>query len=200
MTNEEMAVAVKAGQADILTLWAQVRRFAMKKALRMERAVGVRGGVTSEDLLQSGFLALMDTLERWDTESGYTFISYFSTCLKTAFSACCGMRSTKQDQDPLRGCVSLNRPAIPDDPNSETLGDLVPDPAAEFAIEDIAERDRLDRLRAVIKDALAQLPEEQQAAIRDRYWYDKPVDHKTLQAALRRLRHPSISRVLMGIW
>lgn len=200
MNNEELATAVQTGQADILVLWGQVRRFAVQKALRTEQSFGVRGGVTVDDLVQAAFLALMDALERWKPDCGYAFLSYYGTCLKTAFMACCGMRSKKQDQDPLRGCISLDQPANPDDPDSDTLGNLQPDPEAELAIEAVAERDRLDKLRAGVEEALAQLPEDQQAAVRARYWYDcPPADPKALRSAMKNLRRPRISLKLLRL-
>ena len=110
--------------------------------------------------------------------------------MKKAFWECCGIRSKKQDQDPLRGCVSLDQPAISDDPDAGTLGDLQPDPAA---MEDID-------LRVTMEWAISQLPMEQQAAILEKFWYgQQPTDPKLLQAALKNLRHPSISRILRAI-
>lgn len=190
MTNEELAVLVQAGQADVLALWKQVRRFAIQRARRMERAVGVRGGVTVEDLTQEGFLALLDALERWKPECEHTFITYFGTSLKKAFWECCGMRSEKQNRDPLRDCISLDQPANPDDPDSGTLGDLQPDPAAMVDID----------LRVTMEWAISQLPVAHQAVIREKFWYGRqPADTKLLQAALKNLRHPSISRTLRTI-
>lgn len=53
MTNEELAEAIQAGDTgQLLQLWGQVRRFAVKQARRWCRALGDRAGVTQEDLTQ----------------------------------------------------------------------------------------------------------------------------------------------------
>ena len=69
MSNEELAVVIRAGKRDrLMELWGQVRRFALQQARRW--AYLGRGGVTLEDLEQSAFLALLDALESWRAEAG----------------------------------------------------------------------------------------------------------------------------------
>lgn len=64
----------------------------------------------------------------------------------------------------------------------------------------VEERDRLDRLRALVAELLSELPEDQRAAVVGRYWHDQPVDPAAHAAALRQLRHPSRSRRLLAFW
>ena len=64
--------------------------------------------------------------------------------------------------------------------------------AAEAVIEGAA-------LRLTVQAILEELPEDQQAALRQRYWLDIPLDEagrKAHDAALRALRHPSRSKDL----
>ena len=70
MDTNQIAAAVKSGQADVMTLWEAVRRFTHDRAYRWERALGSRCGVTVDDLTQTGFLALLDALETWKPEAG----------------------------------------------------------------------------------------------------------------------------------
>ena len=54
--TSEIAAAVQAGKADILSLWAAVERFAWQQALRWARAMEGRAGVEESDLLQVAFI------------------------------------------------------------------------------------------------------------------------------------------------
>ena len=197
MTNEELAVLIQNGERDrLLELWGQVERFACGRAIRWERALGSRAGVTVEDLIQAAFLALLDALERWDSEREVTFLTYFKICLKGAFSVACGVRTAKTAQDPLHSAVSLDMPADPSIQNGETLGDLQPDPAAEAEIEAIDERDRLEKLHEALERALETLPPDRAEAVRDRLYRGKNFNQRAYTAAIRSLRHPNVSRKL----
>lgn len=72
--TSEIAAAVQAGEADILSLWAAVERFAWQQSLRWARAMEGRAGVEESDLLQVAFIALMDTLPTWDADKGENFL------------------------------------------------------------------------------------------------------------------------------
>ena len=208
-TNEELAVEIRSGDRDkLLELWYQVERFIWKKARRRHMLSDGLGGVEPEDLYQSGYIALVAAVDSYDPDGGRSFIGWLALALKTSFSEAGGYRSRKQARDPLHRSASLNAP-VGDDPDGSALWELQSDPAAEFEIEAVVEQDRQDRLRAVLEDALAQLPEDQQAAIRRRYYSRDQVplsgperdrDAAAYKAALRALRHPSRSRLLMEYW
>ena len=60
MSNEELAAAIKAGNTDLYSdLWNQVQRFVVWKARQRYVLTNGVGGVEVEDLVQSGFLALV---------------------------------------------------------------------------------------------------------------------------------------------
>ena len=63
MDTNQIAAAVQVGQADIMTLWAAVRRFAYRQGNRWHLALGNRAGMEPEDFEQVAFLALLDALE-----------------------------------------------------------------------------------------------------------------------------------------
>lgn len=197
LSNEELAALVQAGDRDkLLELWEQVERFAYGRAIRWERALGSRAGVTIEDLMQAAFLALLDALERWDPTRGAAFTTYFWTSLKGAFSVVCGTRTARMRKDPLYSAVSLDMPADPSNPDVGTLGDLQPDPAAEAEIEAVEERDRLKKLHEALERALDALPPDRADAVRGRLYRGQKVDQRAYTAAIRSLRHPNISRKL----
>lgn len=199
MTNEELAVMVQSGDRDaLLVLWEQVRRLVWKYANRW--AVYGGNGVEAEDLLQAGFIAVLRAVETFDSSSGAKFTTYLYPVLKTEFVAATGQRTRKQQMDPLQSAASLDTPLL-DDENGDTFGDLVPDPAAEAAFEAVDEADRLEHLRAVLKEAIAQLAPSHQDVICRRYYMHEPLlsaaDRVKLNKALTRLRHPTVSRRLL---
>lgn len=191
MDTNQIAAAVKGGQADVLTLWAAVRRFAYRQGNRWYLALGSRAGMEPEDFQQAAFLALLDALEGWEPGAG-AFLTWYGLQLKAAFTAATGRRTSKRD--PLQSCASLETPIAEGD--ALTLGDVLPDPAAEQAIADIAERDRRQRLRRALYLALQTLPEAQRRAVVGRYLYGRKTDARACSAGLRALRHPRISREL----
>lgn len=84
MTNEELALQIRAGERGRITeLWARVRRFALWRARRWA-AFG--RGVTVDDLEQEAFIALLDALERWREADG-PLLSVYALRLKAAFTA-----------------------------------------------------------------------------------------------------------------
>lgn len=209
MTNEELAVLIKAGKRDYLPqLWEGVRRFVWKQAARWAGAVGSSSGVTFEDLLQAGYLAMVDAVERFDPERGTSFLTIMGYTLKTEFTLAAGLRTMKDRKDPLRRSVSLDAP-VNDEEDGDTLGDFIPDPQAYWAFEAVED---MERNKAVEK-ALQRLTERQRAVIRCRYWQEL-TQEQTAKAlgissstvahdenkALRILRHPVNSRGLKWYW
>ena len=199
MDTNQIAAAVKSGQADVMTLWEAVRRFTHDRAYRWERALGSRCGVTIDDLTQTGFLALLDALETWKPEAG-AFLTWYGLRLKAAFSEATGQRTQRDKRDPLQNCTSLDMPVAESEGDALTLADTLPDPEAEQAIADIAERDRRQRLRRALYLALQTLPEAQRRAVAGRYLYGRKTDTRACSAGLRALRHPRISRELRAYY
>ena len=186
--TNEVALKVRAGNASCMELWEAVRPFALKEANRWLRSLNGRRGVEIEDLAQVAFLAVLDTLERWKPELG-AFSTLYGYRLKDALSTACGYRTRRDLNDPLNGYIALDSPLTDD--SELTLADTIPDPAA-----DIEEQCAANDLRAAVADALTRLPENERAAIVSEFWHDQQGEAKARAAALRHLRHPSISKAL----
>ena len=140
MTNEELARQIQQGERGlILSLWEQVRRFALQQARRW--AYLGRGGVTMEDLEQAAFLALLDALEGWKEEEGQ-FLTWYGLRLKSVFAEATGQRTQRDRKDPLDRALSLEAP-VGDEDDTLTLADVIPDPQAEAAMERIGVWDAL---------------------------------------------------------
>lgn len=186
-STDIIAAAVQQGHGDVLELWQAVRRFALKQAYRWSKAMGERGGVTLDDLQQTAFIALLDALDGWKADKG-SFIGWYALRLKTSFSEVCGLRTERDKRDPLNNFpLAIDTPL--DDESDLTLADVIPDPLAEKTFDDLS-------LKIAIENALAALPLTDRRAITDEFWCGRRADTKARSAALRHLRHPSVSREL----
>lgn len=193
MSNEELAARIQAGdRAQLMELWFSVQRLVLKYAGRWAAACR---GVEVEDLMQEGFAAMLRAVESFDCSAGAKFTTWLGLHLKGAFTEATGQRTQRQKQDPLYVAVSLDAPVYGGD-EATHLGDLLSDPSAEAAMLAVEERDRSDRLRALVAELLSELPENQRKAVVGRYWLGQSVDPIAHAAALRQLRHPSRSKRL----
>lgn len=196
MTNEEVAMLAQSGnEKSVLLLWERVKYFAKKQAGRWIAAWDGIGGIVLDDLMQCAFLALLDALDSWKPTGG-SFIGWYALRLKTAFTVAYGQRTQRDRLDPLQTALSMDAPLTDDGEHLFTLSDVIEDPAAEAAIQNVEEQDRLHHLHEIMLEALATLPEDQRDAIVQRYYMDGKADSKAHNAALRALRHPSISGAL----
>lgn len=188
--NEELVRDIRAGdRGKLILLWENVRRLVWQQARRWDGL----GGFELEDLVQAGFIATLEAVRTFDPEAG-AFSTWLYQHIRREFNEATGQHTQRQKRDPLQTAASLDAPL---DEESETeLWELIPDPAAEAAFLEVAERDRIERIRAVLGEALAELPEEQRRAVVGKYYCGRSVDSKAHAAALRRLRNPSWSRRL----
>ena len=185
MSNEELVQRIQAGERDrLMDLWAQVRGLVYDMARRRIWVTDGLGGVTLDDLMQAGFLGFLEATETYKQDKGTLFSTWLVYHIKREFNQAQGRR-----RNPLDRAVSLETPLTDREDDPITLEDTLPDPEAEEAVEEVGQWDGLYR-------ALETLPEAQRAAVRRRYWQEQQVDRKLLHAALRALRHPSVSRSL----
>ena len=187
-----IAAAVQNGELDVLTLWAAVRGYAYRKARRWAAALEHRSGQDIEDLMQEAFLAMLRAVGLWEQYKGMGFIGVYELTLRDGFSRACGCRTKREAEDPLRSSVSLDAPVGEDGEEAGTLVSLVPDESAVRPFLGIEQQELADS----VQQALQGLPENLREAMIDAFWYDKPVDAKLRTAALKALRHPTISRTL----
>ncbi len=198
MSNEELAVLIQDGDnARILELWQQCNAFVWKQARREMFRLDGRRGVDVNDLVQSGFLAMLDAAKSFDANAGFAFMTWLGFKIKTAFQEATGCRTKRQMMEPIDNAISLETP-LTDEENGDVLGDLIIDTAAELAFDEIAENDRLRRLHDALEEALSTVPPEQADALRMKYFAGCSADARACQKGLRALRHPNISKELRG--
>lgn len=162
----ELAARVKDREPGaMLELWEAVRRFVEMKARGRARA-GSR--VPLDDLIQVGFLAVLDAAERYDNgKENAAFLSLLDFCLREQWAEEAGTRSTKRDA--LQYADSLDASAVSGEEDSVTAADLVVDESAALAFMGIEYRDFLDYCRRMIGAALDTLPEKWAALLRLHY-------------------------------
>ncbi len=212
MSNEELVALIQSGERDrLLELWVQVERFVWQQAKRWDTALQGLGGVVEDDLHQAGYIAMLQAVETYREDKGKGFVGWFDYYLKKVFAEAYGLRTTRQRQDPLRTAIRFE--AAIDDLDGITVGDSIPDPAAEHEIAAIAERDREQRLHAALEKAMATLTEAEREILRARYFHLRTLEdiasergisrervRQTEAKALRTLRHPANSRELRRHW
>lgn len=187
-----IAAAVQNGELDVLTLWAAVRGYAYRKARRWAAALEHRSGQDIEDLMQEAFLAMLRAVRLWRPDGGTGFIGIYELTLRTAFADVCGLRTMRDRNDPLQTAVSLDTPVGEDGEGTNTLVDFVQDEQAEDRLLEI-ER---EELAEAVQAALQQLPDELREALTDTFWFDKPLDARLRNTALKALRTPTVCQTL----
>ena len=168
MTNEELVERVKNGESwATLELWNAVKYFVKNRArLYLIRSCHY-SKVEFEDLIQVGFIAMLDAVEKYDPERGGTFIGSLSYALQTRFAEEGGHRSSKRDALMLSG--STDESIKVDDPEGDTIGDLIEDPEWEYAFCLVDYRDYVFYVRNLIYAALQSLAPRQREYIEKYY-------------------------------
>lgn len=169
MTNEELVFAIKGGDTGRMPqLWEQVRRFVAMKAKQYYYTSNelVRRRTTEEDLIQSGYFALLKAIEYFKLETTYSFISFLNMTLKTAFATEAGLRGGAAAKD---APLSLN--AELDDESDSQLMDVIADINAADTEETAVESVYTEELHAVLEKALANTTDLQERVLRSLYYF-----------------------------
>jgi RNA polymerase sigma factor (sigma-70 family) len=201
MTNEELAIQIQNGQKDLLhNLWEQVERFVSQQAGIRARQLDGYGGVSYDDLYQSGFLALVEAVQSYDQEKGMSFVGWLAFHLKNAFRDATGYQT-----DAIHRAKSIDAPL--NDEDDMTLAHTIPDPTDSH--EATEERIYREQLRNELEKALGMIPEDCADTIRRQYFQSQTLKQIGEQdgistsavrqkagTGLRKLRNPKISRGL----
>lgn len=134
-----------------------------------------------EDLLQCGYLAVVDAYEHYNPEKG-GFTTILGFYLKKHFHNWCASLSgwtTHQYREAAQNNVrveSLNRIVYSDDAGSDgiELGDLIPDPDDHFA--ELVDRLYIESLHGKLDKLLNRIKPQEAEVIRLRYYKEKSVE------------------------
>ena len=164
---DRLAIEAKTDPAIMPALWEAVERFIKWQSRQRFQLVGSLGGCEVDDLIQSGYIALVEAVQGFDPEKeNASFLSLLALRLKTAFNEAAGIRSTRRDA--LLYAGSLDRPISEEEPEGEALIDLQGAPDAGFE----ATEDRIftEDLHRALEMALDALPAKKREIIKARYY------------------------------
>lgn len=125
-------------------------------------------GITVDDLIQSGFIALYEAVYAYDPQrEDAAFKALLQCYLHKQFRLTIG-RTDRQLRDPLNHCKRLEEPIDSTDPGGLLLEDVIPDDNNGFeAVEDEVYR---NQLHDALEDAIDMLPKGEAACLRSQYW------------------------------
>ena len=202
MTNEDLVEKIQQGERDLLPqLWEQVERFVAKVAVRWAKAVepdNIPEAIEfSEELIHTGYIAVVEAAEAYSPEQDVTFVHFLSFYLKKYFAPECAARAgmstgvyhraytarqkkkqgqelNGQEQKMIKFCFPTSLNALVGNGGSgdkqDELGDFIPDPADDYA--DAEERIFQQQLHEALEAALVQLTENGEKVIRLRYYQE----------------------------
>ena len=208
MSNEEIVLSIQKGNtAELERLWEAVRGLAAWKAKQMLTVLEGKRGVTLDDFMQEGFLALVDAVQTFDPASGAKFSTWFLIHLKKQFWELLGLRTEKQSKDPINTDFSLDAPI--GDEDGDIWIEIIADPHGQDAMIDAENLLWQEQLRATVSMVTQDLPEDQQEILYRRFWLgqtyaeagdgDAGIARNAESKALRRLRRPDKSKHLRPI-
>lgn len=173
--NEELVLAIQSGANDrILELWEQVSGLVKWHANRVFSAMELQGncrGLEFDDLLQTGFIAMLEAVDTFKPESG-TFSTWLTFHIHSAFAEVSDYRTKCRRNDPINSALSLDTP-LSDDSESATMYEIIPDSAAVAALEAVEERIYQEQLHETLEDVLSELPEKRSKVLRLRYYQNQ---------------------------
>ncbi len=179
MSNEELVQLIQAGATERMgELWEQVKGLVAWKARHIMTALDLRGnpcGVELEDLIQSGYLALVEAVETYDPAAG-AFSTWLMYYLRRVFAEATRYRTRREQNEPLNNCLSLETP-LSDDADSDTIMDVVADPGGLKGQESVEEAEFRKELHEALEVALQAIPGNYRDVLRLRYFENMTLEN-----------------------
>ena len=203
MSNEELVAAIQAGATERMgELWEQVEKLVKWKANRIITALSLKNnpcGVELEDLMQSGYIAVVAAANTYNADSG-KFSTWLMFHLQKEFAGITGYRTKQGRHDPLNlpyGMVAeLDKP-MTDGANSDPLSEIIPDQYAAATMEAVEERLYREQLHKALEQAMAEIPANRAEVLRQRYFEGKTLaevgeSRGTTPEYIRQIEHYAI--------
>ena len=165
---DALAEAAKTDPEIMPALWEAVERFIKLQAKKRYTLIGGNfGGCEVEDLVQSGYIALVDAVEDYEPGRG-SFITILGLHLKTAFAEAAGIRSAKRDALLYAESLDVALNKNDEEPDAERIV-FLPDPAAEAAFQDAEDRVFTEELNKALRRAIDALSPRKREIIKQKY-------------------------------
>lgn len=144
--------------------------------------------------MQSCFLTLSRAVDQYRPEKGYQFTSYLTKQVLTVIHEQFGTRNGKKQIFPISGDTPIS------EDNENTILEQIPDGSATLAFESAEDTCFQEQLHNALEECLKTLPDDQEKAIRERYYQGHTVEEiaqrmETDRKAVRNM----IARGLLGL-
>ena len=126
-----------------------VYKVAMKYMAEAQRLVYV----DSDDLIQTGYIALIEAQQAYDTEQNANFLTFAYNKISWGIMRLLGWRWTPEEKLLIKE-PTLNRldaPVSEEDPEGLSLVDMIQDPDIEDFSEDVARQELAEAVRAAVQ-------------------------------------------------
>lgn len=180
MTNEELVIKIQQGERDLLlVLWEQVRNFVVGVAMKWAKAEKPDAYFEAvsdfaDDLIQSGFIALVEAVDAFDATQENKFLTLLGFYLKKHFGQTCAdasgwSRYARSKKGAELHVYSLNAPLKNSESDSlDEFGDFIADPKNDIA--DAEELIYQQELHTALERALGKLEPDEEQVIRAKYY------------------------------
>ena len=184
-TNAALAALAAAGNAFALGQLWEINRGLLRslfwKWYPNHREQADAHGLTADDFEQEGFFAVKYAAETYDPDKGFAFTTWLASAMQRQIGRAMsnghrrhiigedGKQATVS-ADPLNYCTSLDLPLKPGGDDSETLGDLQPDPAATGEMLEVEEKLYHEQLHDALEEAMEKLTTQEGEILRRIYY------------------------------
>lgn len=160
LSNEELAVLVADGDKNAeLELYKQNKGLLYKHAYSfyiLNRDRCENAGATIDDMMNESFFAVLSAARYYaKSDRQYKFTTYLRYTVRNCYSELAGLRTHKQQHEPLNSCRSLDEP-LNEEEKKLTLADALEDKSeslrAEQLIDSLALADVLPEVERLLKD------------------------------------------------
>lgn len=150
-TNEELALAVKAGDAGAFDqLWAQVEAFAWMKAAKYLPFAERNGGADLDDLHQLAALGVWRAARSFEGGRGVPFLSWAGVHIRMQIRRGLALDGRQRIENTCTASLDAPLPGVEDC----TLADTLIDEAATDPLEAATQ----SNMRQIVREAVASLP------------------------------------------
>ena len=194
-TIENLVMKIQSGDTSLFpVLWERLERlfFLIVRKTMEKRKKPV--WIDQEDIMQSCFLALSRAVDQYQPKKGYQFTSYLTNHVLTVIHEQFGTRNGKKQILAISGDIPIS------EDNESTTLEQIPDNGAALAFESAEDACFQEELHNALEECLKTLPDDQEKAIRERYYQGHTVEEiaQRMDTDRKAVRN-TIARGLLGL-